>query len=119
VVKEEMEKRKSVSKPTDVRLSLSAELVGRIDVWAGEHDGAARDDAIRKLIELGLAAKPRHTASSKQRARAAALAGRQIDQMSDVSASSEVQANRKQRLTEGPSVFRTVRRDRPKKTDAK
>ena len=114
-----MEKRKSASKPTDLRLSLSAELVDRIDVWAGEHDGTSRDNAVRKLIELGLAAKPRHAASAKQRDRAATLAGRQIDQMSDISASSEVQANRKQRLTEGPSVFRTVRRDRSKKTGAK
>ena len=114
-----MEKRKSARKPADFRLSLSAELVDRIDVWAGEHDGTARDDAVRKLIELGLAAKQRHAGSAKQRDRAATLAGRQIDQMSDISASSEVRANRKQRLTEGPSVFRTVRRDRSKMTNAK
>jgi hypothetical protein len=114
-----MKKSKTVSKPTDVRLSLSADLADRIERWANDHDVAVGNDAIRRLLELGLTVKIRHAASARQRDRAATLAGRQIDEMSDVSASHEVRAARKQRLTEGPSVFRTVRRDRSKKTEAK
>lgn len=114
-----MEKRKTAGKPTDLRLELPAELVARIDTWASEHGVAVRADAARKLLELGLAVKGRHAASTKQRERAATLAGRQIDQMADVSATSEVRADRKERLTEGPSVFRSVRRDRPRKGEAK
>lgn len=113
------EKRKVAGKPTDLKLCLPAELIVRIDAWADRHDVAARADAARKLIEIGLVGKVRHSASSKQRERAATLAGRQIDQMADVSASSEVRATRKIRLTEGPSMVRSVRRDRSKKTEAK
>lgn len=114
-----MNRRRLVGEPTDFQLSLSVDLVDRINVWANEHDVDTRDDAIRQLLELGLTVKLRHSASTKQRDRAATLAGRQIDQMGDASASSEIQAERKQRLTEGPSVFRAVRRDRSKKTEAK
>jgi hypothetical protein len=114
-----MEKRKPAGKPTESAVRLPAELVDRIDVWAGKHDVNTREDAIRKLVELGLAVKSRRAASAKQRERAATLAARQIDQMADASASVQVRADRKQRLTEGPSVFRDVRRDRAKKTDAK
>jgi Arc/MetJ-type ribon-helix-helix transcriptional regulator len=113
--KANMEKRKPARKLTESAVRLPAELVNRIDVWAGEHDVNTRADAIRKLVELGLAVKSRCAASAKQRERAAALAAGQIDQMADVSASKLVRAERKQRLTEGPSVFRAVRQDRPKK----
>lgn len=98
---------------------LPAELINRIDVWAGEHDTDKRSDAIRKLVELGLSAKPARTASGQQRDRAATLAGRQIDQMGDTSATHQENADRKRRLTEGPSVFREVRRDRSKKKPVK
>jgi metal-responsive CopG/Arc/MetJ family transcriptional regulator len=114
-----MNRRRLVSEPTQLQLSLSADLVDRIDVWTNAHDVDTRNDAIRQLLELGLTVKLRHSASTKQRDRAATLAGRQIDQMSDASASNEDRASRKQRLTEGPSVFRAVRRDRSKKSETK
>lgn len=98
---------------------LPAELINRIDVWAGEHDTDKRSDAIRKLVELGLSVKRPRIASGQQRDRAAALAGRQIDQMGDTSATYEEKADRKRRLTEGPSVFREVRRDRSRKKAVK
>lgn len=102
-------------KPPAMLVRLPAELIDRIDVWAGEHDTDKRPDAIRKLVELGLSVTSPDTASGQQRARAATLAGRQIDQMGDTLATTEENAERKRRLTEGPSVFREVRRDRPKK----
>jgi hypothetical protein len=93
---------------------LPAELIKRIDVWAGEHN-ATRAEAIRTLVEIGLTTGAPHAAAGGQGGRAATLAGQQIDRMGDVSATSEERANRKLRLTEGPSIFREVRRDRQKR----
>jgi hypothetical protein len=117
--KAELDKHKPTGKPADLTLRLAAELVERIDVWASAHDVGARADAVRMLVELGLAARTGHSASAKQRDRAASLAAQQIDQMADASATVQDRADRKQRLTEGPSMFRTVRRDRAKKMEAK
>jgi hypothetical protein len=117
--KVELKKHKPAGKPVDLALRLPAELADRIDVWAIAHDAGAPADAVRRLIELGLAAKVRHAASARQRDRAASLAAQQIDQMADASATVQDRADRKQRLTEGPSMFRAVRRDRSKKMEAK
>ena len=117
--KAELEKDKPAGTSADMTLRLAGELVDRIDAWAVAHDVAARADAIRKLVELGLAVKARQAASVKQRDRAAVLAGQQIDQMADSSASTQERTDRKQRLTEGPSMVRAVRHDRSKKTEAK
>lgn len=95
-------------------IRLPAALIKRIDVWAGEHDAPTRADAIRMLVELGLTVKAPRSVSGGQRARAEVLAGRQIDRMGDTAATTEERASRKQRLTEGPSMVRAVRRDRPK-----
>ncbi|QOZ47604.1 hypothetical protein XH89_32030 [Bradyrhizobium sp. CCBAU 53340] len=51
-----------------------------------------------------------------QRARAAHLAGKVIDERADNSAKGDDQAMRRQRLIEGPSEFRAVRVDRSRKT---
>ncbi len=50
-----------------------------------------------------------------QRARAAHLAGKAIDERADNSANGDDQAMRRQRLIEGPSEFRAVRVDRSRK----
>ena len=99
-------------KPPESAVRLPVELLSRIDVWAGEHDASPRAEAIRRLVELGLTVKAKRTLSGQQRARAATLAGRQIDQMGDTSATTEENAHRKRRLTEGPSMVREVRHDR-------
>jgi len=101
--------------PFAVRLPIA--LVNRIDVWAGEHDARTRAEAIRRLVEVGLTAKAPRTPKAGQRARAAALAGHQIDRMGDTSVTAQERATRKLRLMDGPSVFRSARRDqRGKKT---
>jgi hypothetical protein len=92
---------------------IPVDLVNRIDCWAGEHDAPTRIEAICKLIEIGLTADETHFANSALRARAATLAGGQIDRMGDSKATTEERATRKRRLTDGPSAFRGVRRDRP------
>jgi hypothetical protein len=99
-----------------VMVQLPGELVKRIDVWAAEHDGTARGDAICALVEIGLAVKDAHAAAPGLRARAASLAGQQIDQMSDTTATAGERRDRKSRLTDGPATFRDVRRDRPERT---
>ena len=49
----------------------------------------------------------------KRRIKAAEMASEVIDQHTDLSASSEEQENRKQRLLKGPAEFRELRRDHP------
>jgi hypothetical protein len=102
--------------PPATAIRLPVELLNRIDVWAGEHDSQTRAEAIRKLLEIGLTTGGSRSAAAGQRGRAARLADQQIDLMGDASATMEERANRKRRLTEGPSAFREVRRDRRSKT---
>ena len=105
-------KARSGAKRPASTVRLPVELVDRIDTWAGEHGSPTRVEAIRTLIEIGLATRARRVAAAAQRGRAATLANQQIDRMGDASATMEERANRKRSLTEGPSVFREVRRDR-------
>jgi Arc/MetJ-type ribon-helix-helix transcriptional regulator len=90
-------------------------LVLAIDRWAGRNDSPSRSDAIRRLLERGLGgaatARPRDKGS---RRRAAEMAARQIDQLSDRAATDEERAQRKRRLIKGPKEFRDMRGDLPK-----
>lgn len=96
-------------------IRLSSVLRENVDTWAaGQEDRPGRSEAIRRLVELGLTVQRSETSSTGQRARAAVLAGRQIDQMGDATAPNDEQATRKRRLIKGPSAFRDVRVDRPK-----
>jgi hypothetical protein len=109
-------KRVETTTANHVRCSvqLPIALVNEIDVWAGEHAEQTRGEAIRRLLEIGLTTKTARTSKRGQGARAATLAGQQIDQMGDAAATPEERASRKVRLMDGPSVFRSARRDRPK-----
>lgn len=91
---------------------LSADVTDQIDRWAYTQS-VSRSEAIRRLVEIGLAAKSHRPASGDQQARAAALAAKQIDELID-DVSPDEKATRKRRLTEGPSLFREVRVDRAK-----
>jgi hypothetical protein len=73
-------------------------------------------EAIRQLVEIGLTVKSRPKQTSRARAdQANAMAGKQLDELVDVSASADEQANRKSRLLRGPEEFQSVRVDRPAK----
>jgi hypothetical protein len=115
LIKASKDMRKDRGAPSHPALTvrLPVELVNRIDVWVDEHD-STRAEAIRTLVEIGLTKKIPRAAAGGQGGRAATLAAQQIDRMGDASATSEERATRKVRLTEGPSVFREVRHDRPK-----
>lgn len=96
---------------------LPTELASRIDIWAGEHDGATRADAIVSLVEIGLGAGDNRGAAASLRDRAATLAEEQIDRMADATATDAERENRKSRLTDGPTAFRDIRRDRAESND--
>ena len=90
-----------------------------LDAWvAKQKDKPTRAEAIRRLVEIGLTVRVRSNQSPLARIeRAAAVAGKQLDQLADKSASVEEQASRKRRLLKGPEEFRNVRIDRPDKKE--
>lgn len=91
-----------------------------VDDWATKNQAPTRGDAIRRLVELGLAsARPAPRRSKKATSRATELAGREIDTLGDKSAPAEERASRKRRLLKGPAEFRDVRTDHPKAKNEK
>lgn len=89
--------------------------------WAEDQpDRPSLSEAIRRLVEIGLAKSsskhPRVLSTAKQgAARAAELAGKTIDKRLDPAASEEERKVRKRKLVEGPSAFRSSRKDGPGK----
>ena len=73
-------------------------------------------ETIRRLVELGLTVKaPARTASKPgRRLRAQELATTAIEKIIDPAAAPEEQAQRRRRLTKGPSEFREARVDQPR-----
>jgi Arc/MetJ-type ribon-helix-helix transcriptional regulator len=95
-------------------IRLSVELTLAIDRWAECNKAASRSEAIRQLVEMGLAGiQPPHRRSAKTAARASDMAGLRIDKIGDPSVSAEERQDRKGRLVKGPSEFRKMRRDQP------
>jgi metal-responsive CopG/Arc/MetJ family transcriptional regulator len=100
-------------------MRLTDEFIATVDVWAAKQsDKPGRSEAIRRLVELGLTIKTKakqHSAARAARAaRAKELATKAIDKMIDASAPPEERAQRRHRLTKGPSEFREDRVDLPK-----
>ena len=97
-------------------IRLPAELTAAIDKWAARNETASRSDAIRRLVELGLAVSgPLKQRSPKAASKALDLAGQQIDKIADPSATAEERQQRKRRLLKGPGEFRDLRADLPKR----
>jgi Arc/MetJ-type ribon-helix-helix transcriptional regulator len=98
-------------------IRLSKELRETVDKWAdSQDDQPSRSEAIRRLVELGLKVKaPAKTASKPgRRLRAQELAANAIEKMIDPAAPPEESAQRRRRLTKGPSEFREDRVDLPR-----
>lgn len=98
-------------------IRLPEDLRVRVEAWAAKLDDTpSRSEAIRRLVEMGLAsARPTIAkASGKTAARASKLAGQMIDTLSDDTAPIEEREKRKRRLIKGPSEFREMRTDLPK-----
>jgi hypothetical protein len=85
----------------------------KIERWAkSQPDAPSLSEAIRRLVELGLAgSRPESRRSPKAAAKASELAGRQIDKLADSSATDEERHSRKRRLLKGPAEFREMRGD--------
>jgi hypothetical protein len=94
----------------------SEKLTADVDAWAEAH-GAARSDAIRQLIELGLSAAPSAAllgSIMRDPVEIEDLAVKQIGQLLDPSLPVEERERRIRRLTEGPPEFSDERIDLPK-----
>jgi len=95
---------------------MSERLTAKIDAWAEAH-GMARSDAICRLVELGLSARPDADSPAAAPANPLDLEGlavRQISQLLDPSLSSDERERRIRRLIEGPAEFSAERIDLPK-----
>jgi hypothetical protein len=99
--------------PTSIHLSLAPDLLARVDQFlAAQKDSPSRPEAVRRLVELGLAAmQPMRRRSPKATSKALDLASKQIDKLSDPSATDEERQQRKRRLIKGPKEFREIRDD--------
>jgi hypothetical protein len=90
--------------------------IAAIDAWiALQGAEISRPEAIRRLVELGLIVRTKSKQPPAARAeRAKELAAKAIEKIIDPSATSEERAQRRRRLTKGPSEFREDRVDMPK-----
>jgi hypothetical protein len=114
---------KKVGRPAGVRFSeaiparFEPHTMKAIDAWA-DGNGISRSEAIRRLVEIGLAKAPkprRARPGHKNSTKASEMAGKQIDRLGDPSATEEQRQKRKHRLTKGPTEFREARRDQSAK----
>jgi Arc/MetJ-type ribon-helix-helix transcriptional regulator len=99
-----------------VGIRLPAPLIEDIQAWSDKHEAASRSEAIRRLVELGLTVRtPARTVSKPgRRSRAHELATKTIEKIIDPAAPADERAQRRRRLTTGPSEFREDRVDLPK-----
>jgi hypothetical protein len=89
-------------------------MINQVEAWAARNN-ATRSEAIRSLVELGLAgSRPIKERSPKAAAKATDMASQQIDALADSSATHEERQQRKRRLLKGPTEFRDIREDLPK-----
>jgi hypothetical protein len=96
---------------------MPEDFQGQIRAWAAKQsDDPPLATAIRRLVELGLKVKTPATPVSKtgRRLRARELATTAIEGMIDPAAPPEERAQRRRRLTKGPTEFREARIDLPK-----
>ena len=99
---------------TQIGLRLPPDQLAVLDVWIAKQKepDLSRPEAIRRLVEIGLA---KSSPSDRLRAtRAKELAERAIEKVGDPAAPPAERAERRRRLTKGPSEFRDDRVDQPK-----
>jgi hypothetical protein len=103
--------------PTSIHLTLAPGPLAEVDRWIEKQkEPPTRPEAIRRLVELGLKAKAAVRPVSKpgRRLRAQELATKAIEKIIDPVAPPEERAQRRRRLTKGPTEFREARVDLPK-----
>jgi hypothetical protein len=105
----------ATGKGTLIGLRLEPALLARVDRWAAsQKDGPSRLQAIRRLVELGLAVGLRAGVRNEKTRKAAEMASQEIDRLADPSATDEERQRRKRRLLNGPREFQDLRRNRPR-----
>jgi hypothetical protein len=91
---------------------LAEGLLDEIEAWSAKNGTSSRSEAIRRLVELGLTGKTKGKQPSAARAhRAKELATNAIEKIMDPAAPPAERAQRRRRLTKGPSEFREDRVD--------
>jgi Arc/MetJ-type ribon-helix-helix transcriptional regulator len=94
---------------------LPAELTAAIDRWAAREKVGSRSEAIRVLVELGLAsARLAGQRNSQSASKAAHLAAEQIGKLLDPLLPEEEKRARRRRLIKGPREFRDLRKSQTK-----
>lgn len=95
---------------------LQPDQLAALDAWiAKQREPVTRPEAIRRLVELGLKAKPTLPLHIKKAAaRAAKIAEQHIDPLIEPSTPPEERHSRKRKLIKGPAEFRDIRSDLPK-----
>ena len=110
-----------VRRPGSARDAVSAVkmpewLTAEVDAWAEAH-GVIRSDAICRLVELGLKARPTDAslaAAPGNPADLEDLAAKQVSRLLDPSLPAAERERRIRRLIEGPPEFSAERIDLPK-----
>ena len=102
-----------------ILVRLETTQFAALDAWISKQKAGdlTRPEAIRRLVDLGLKVEtPTRPAVSKpaRKLRAQELAAKAIEKMVDPSAPPEERAERRRRLTKGPTEFREDRVDLPK-----
>jgi hypothetical protein len=98
-----------------IGVRLSPDKRKAVEAWAKTMlDKPSLSEAVRRLVELGLASAHPSAARMKKAIEASEMAGQEIDRLGDPSVSDEERQRRKRRLIKGPKEFRDIRRNRPK-----
>jgi Arc/MetJ-type ribon-helix-helix transcriptional regulator len=93
-------------------IRLASKLTAEIDKWGEANRVTSRSEAIRRLLELGLAAsQPLRRRNLEAASKALDLAALELDKLIDPSTSDEERKMRKRRLLRGPKEFRDMRGD--------
>ena len=93
-------------------IRLPPKLTAAIDKWTEENGVTSRSEAIRRLVELGLAAsRPLRRQNLEAASKALELAAQEIDRLLEPSIPEEERHRRKRRLLKGPKEFRDIRGD--------
>ena len=98
-------------KPSALEMRLGGSFLKTVDEWRRKQkDLPSRAEAIRRLVERGLANQsPARQLSKGAKRKAAKMAGREIDRLGDQTATRAERARRKRRLIKGPREFRDIR----------
>jgi hypothetical protein len=98
-----------------IGIRLSRDKREAVEAWAKTAlDKPSLSEAVRRLVELGLASAHRSVARIKKAREASEMAGQEIDRLGDPLATDEERQRRKRKLIKGPKEFRYIRRNRPK-----